>query len=79
MALVHQHEVVLLKAVDGYGLDPPLLLQLVHIHHNHIAPPGGKAALLFEYNCGNGGQRQLLQMLPAHALVGGQHDDLIDG
>lgn len=38
MALVQQHQIVLLKAVDGDGLDLAFLFQLVHIDYQSRRP-----------------------------------------
>ena len=49
MPLIHQHQIVLLEAVDGDGLDLAFLLQLVHIDYDYIILLLAKTAILLEH------------------------------
>ena len=79
MPLIHQHQIVLLEAIDGDGLDLAFLLQLVHIDYDHIILLLAETAILLEHRRRDGRQGKLIQVLFTHTLVGRQHDNLVNG
>ena len=78
MSFVDQHQVVLLEAVNRDGLYFSFFLQLVHVDYNHIIASGCKSTILFKHGCRNGRQRKFFKVLLAHALIGRQHDNLVN-
>ena len=69
MPLIHQYQIVLLKAVDRDRFDLALFLKLVHVDHEDVFPLHGESAILVEHGSGDRGQLQFLQMLFAQTLV----------
>lgn len=78
VAFVHQHQIVLLEAIDRNRFDLAFFLQLIHIDHDHVIASGCESAILFEHGCKDGRQGKFFKVLLAHAFIGRKHNNLVN-
>lgn len=80
MAFIHEHKVVPLEAIHRHGLVFGLVGKLVHVddfhrllgEHAHLA-----AAVLIEKFGVDAAEAELVKVLEAHSVLGGEQDDLV--